>query len=239
MLPNVWDAATAALVAETGFPAIATSSGAVAAARGYPDDDSMPAEEVFGAISCVARAVDLPVTADVEAGYRLPPAELADRLVSAGAVGCNVEDTDHHSEAQLVDAQQQAELIGGLKRAGRSLGVDLVVNARVDVFRFCADQREGVDEGIRRARAYVAAGADCVYPIRLRDDELIAQFVAEVGAPVNILARGAPPISRLAELGVARVSLAGGLMALSLAAIKGELKVLAVEMREFDVPRTP
>lgn len=229
VLPNVWDAATARLVAAAGFPAVATSSSAVAAARGYVDNDTMPPDEAFDAVACVVRAVEVPVTADVESAYGLSPIQLAERLIDAGAAGCNVEDTDHHSEDDLMDMQQQADFIAGLKRAARAFGVDLVVNARVDAFQFCEDHREAVDEAVRRGRAYSAAGADCVFPMRLADEALIAQFVASVGAPVNILARGAPQISRLAELGVARVSFGGALMAVALGAVRAEVESLAAE----------
>lgn len=232
VLPNVWDAATASLVAGAGFPAVATSSSAVAAARGYADDDTMPADEAFSAVASVARAARLPVTADVEAGYGLSPGELVDRLLTAGAVGCNLEDTDHHSSNDLVKMEDQARFIGDVKKAASARGVNLVVNARIDVFRFNGKHAEVLEEAVKRARAYAAAGADCLYPIRLADESLIAQFVSAVDRPVNILARRAPPISRLAELGVARVSFAGGLMAVSLAAVEEQVAVLAAEALE-------
>jgi 2-methylisocitrate lyase-like PEP mutase family enzyme len=96
VLPNAWDVASARMVVTTGFPVVATSSGAIAATLGYEDNDSMPVEEAFGVVARIARSVPVPVTADVEAGYRLSPEELVERLLDAGAVGCNLEDTDHH-----------------------------------------------------------------------------------------------------------------------------------------------
>src|SRR5215475_2825652 len=96
VLPNAWDVASARLVVKAGFPVVATSSGAITAALGYQDNDSMPVDEAFGAVARIARSIPVPVTADLAAGYRLPAAELVERLLNAGAVGCNLEDTDHH-----------------------------------------------------------------------------------------------------------------------------------------------
>jgi 2-methylisocitrate lyase-like PEP mutase family enzyme len=96
VLPNAWDVASARLVVKAGFPVVATSSGAISTTLGYEDNDSMPVDEAFGVIARIARSVSVPVTADVEAGYRLSPTELVERLLDAGAVGCNLEDSDHH-----------------------------------------------------------------------------------------------------------------------------------------------
>jgi 2-methylisocitrate lyase-like PEP mutase family enzyme len=213
VLPNVWDAASARLVAELGYPAIATASAAVTAALGHADDDSIPPEEMFAAVGRIARAVELPVTADLEAGYRLAPADLVARLLEAGAVGMNLEDTDHHGGADLVDAAAQAERLGAVKRAGREAGVDLVLNARVD--------SGDVGEAIARAHLYRAAGADCVYPINLPDTAAIRAFVEAVDAPVNVyLHAGSPPLSELEALGVARVSFGPGLQRVALDAVR-------------------
>lgn len=228
VLPNAWDVASARLVARHGFPVVATSSGAVAASLGYDDDDSMPSDEAFAAIARIAAAVDLPVTADIEAGYRLPPELIAERLVAAGAAGCNIEDTEHHGDATLVEPETQAECIAALKAAARAAGVDIVVNARVDVFRGRDDvPADLVEEGIRRARLYREAGADCVYPITLTDERGIARFVEEVEAPVNILVLPATPsIERLVEMGVRRISFGGGLARTVYKALDAELEHL-------------
>src|SRR6478609_2368660 len=97
VLPNVWDAASARIVVEAGFPAVATASAAITAMLGYPDGEGTPWAEMFAAASRVARAVSVPVTVDAEAGYRLAPRELVDRLLEIGAVGCNLEDSDHRN----------------------------------------------------------------------------------------------------------------------------------------------
>jgi 2-methylisocitrate lyase-like PEP mutase family enzyme len=207
VLPNAWDAASARLVEAAGFPAVATGSAAVAASLGYEDNERAPVDEMLAAAVRICRAVSVPVTVDVEAGYGLEPAELADRLVSAGAAGCNLEDTDHASGG-LVDAERQAQRIAELRGAA-----DIVVNARVDVFiREWGEPESRLGEAVRRGRLYVDAGADCVYPIWLVDEDVVAQLVEEVGAPVNILYRsGAPSLRRLGELGVRRISLGPGL----------------------------
>jgi 2-methylisocitrate lyase-like PEP mutase family enzyme len=212
VLPNAWDVASARAVVKTGFPVVATSSGAIAATLGYEDDDSMPVNEAFGVIARLTRAVSVPVTADVEAGYRLSPEDLIARLLDAGAVGCNLEDTDHHGGGGLVDAGENAERLRAVRHAATEAGVEIVLNARIDVLRREGDRRELFEEAVRRARLYLQAGADCVFPIRLADDELIGEFVRRVEGPVNVVGAGAPPLARLAELGVARISFAGSLM---------------------------
>jgi 2-methylisocitrate lyase-like PEP mutase family enzyme len=198
ILPNAWDAATARLVQETGFPVVATTSSGVAEALGYADREVTPVDEMLAAVARIARAVAIPVTADLEGGYGLEPAELAERAGAAGATGLNNEDTDHREFPGLLPVDVQAGRIAGLKAAA-----DLVVNARIDSVIRGGD----LEEALARAAAYRDAGADCVYPIGVADERAIARFVA-LEVPVNVLLMpAAPPIARLRELGVARVSL--------------------------------
>jgi 2-methylisocitrate lyase-like PEP mutase family enzyme len=213
VLLNAWDAASARAVTEAGHPVIATSSAAVAASLGLGDHEQMRAEEAFGAIGRICASVDVPVTADIEAGYGLSPGELARRLLDAGAVGCNLEDSDHRAGRVLLEAEPHSERISELCDAARSEGVPLVVNARVDVYlRTSGSLREQHKEAIRRARLYLDAGATCVYPIGLTDPEEIGLFVRELAAPVNVWLRaGGPSLGALGALGVARVSVAGAL----------------------------
>jgi 2-methylisocitrate lyase-like PEP mutase family enzyme len=216
ILPNVWDAGSARIVAAAGFAAVATSSAAVAESLGYPDGEAAPAEEVLDAIARIARAVSVPVTADFERGYGLPPAQLVERLAASGAVGCNLEDSEPSTRA-LVDADRQADFLGAVRESARTSGIDLVINARIDVFLddvgFGADSTAArLDEAIRRARLYVSAGADCVYPIRMTSPSDIRAIVDETGGRVNVLgAPDAPTVTELAALGVARVSFGAGL----------------------------
>ncbi|QFZ19990.1 isocitrate lyase/PEP mutase family protein [Saccharothrix syringae] len=215
VLPNVWDAASARVLAEAGYPAIATASAAVSAALGYRDGHDMPADEAFAAVRRVSGAVDVPVTADVERGYGLPPAVIAERLAEAGAAGCNLEDSDPVGE-RLVEVGEQVDFLAAVRAADP----ELVINARVDVF---IHGDRSLDEGVRRARAYLEAGADCVYPIGL-PAEHVAAFVAAVDRrPVNLWhGPGEPGLGEVAALGVARVSFGPGLQRLLLARL-GEL----------------
>jgi 2-methylisocitrate lyase-like PEP mutase family enzyme len=210
VLPNAWDVSSAQSVEGAGFPAVATTSGGVAASLGYPDGQVIPAEEMFAAVARIASAVSVPVTADIEAGYGLAAGELVDRLLTAGAVGMNLEDTDRAGDGgSLVPPEAHAARIADVKAAGRAAGVDIVVNARVDVY---ARQLEpALESALERGRAYVEAGADCVFPILVRDENHIAALVGELGT-VNVYWRkGWPSIARLTELGVRRVSFGSGI----------------------------
>jgi 2-methylisocitrate lyase-like PEP mutase family enzyme len=230
LLPNAWDAASARLVEQAGFPVVATSSAAVAESLGHGDHEAAPVDEMFAAAARMAGAVGVPVTVDAEAGYGLPPAELAGRLRAAGAVGCNVEDTDH-AAGGLTDPARQAERIVALRAADP----DLVINARVDVFLGAADQHAVLEDGIRRAVAYLAAGADCVYPILIRERDVLAAFVDAVrpaAVNVNLLPDG-PDLAALAALGVARISLGAGLWRVSQSFVAKSLRDLAAGVAPY------
>lgn len=203
VLPGPWDAAGARVFADAGFPALATPSAGIGESLGYGDGRTPP-DEMFAAIARITRAVDVPVTADVEAGYGLPAKELVDRLLEAGAVGCNLEDSDQATGA-LREPERQAEWLAEVRAAA---GDALVINARVDTFLRGVP---GAAPAVDRGRRYVAAGADCVYPI-LAPVELLAELAAGIGAPVNALAGPDGPAPR--ELGLAgatRVTFGGGL----------------------------
>jgi 2-methylisocitrate lyase-like PEP mutase family enzyme len=213
VLPNAWDAASARAVQAAGFPAVATTSSGVALSLGYLDGEKAPMDEMLAAAARVVAAVDVPVTVDFEAGYKLSVEEIARRLIAIGAAGLNFEDTDHYSDVKLVPAETQAERVAALKASAKAAGADLVVNARVDVFiHKQGTPEEQLAEGLRRARLYKDAGADCVYPILLGDEAMLAQFVRAVGT-VNINARRGGPLSlkRAAEIGIRRVSYAGSI----------------------------
>ena len=215
VLPNAWDAATARAIAAAGFPAVATTSAAVAAALGYDDHEGAPAGEMLAAAARIARSVDVPVTVDAEAGYGMTAAELVAALSGMGAAGCNLEDTDHAARA-LRDPARQAAWLLAVRQAASGQGYRLVINARIDVFIPSASSGLGgpaqgdlVPEALRRARAYLEAGADCVYPIGLWEAGALAAFVAACPGPVNVLRiPPAPSLAELAGLGVARVSYA-------------------------------
>jgi 2-methylisocitrate lyase-like PEP mutase family enzyme len=209
VLANVWDAASARLAEAAGHRAVATSSGAVAESLGYADHQNAPAAEMFAAAARIARVVSVPVTVDAEAGYGLPAAELVDRLLATGAVGCNLEDSDHEAGG-LREPAAQADRLAEVRAAADRAGVPLVLNARIDVFVRARDTApaELLESAVERARAYLAAGVDCVYPIALIDAGVLRRFVAAVApAPVNVLTTpDGPAAGTLGELGVARVS---------------------------------
>ena len=216
VLPNVWDAATAKAVVAAGFPVVATTSGGVAAALGYNDHEQAPPREMLEAAARICRAVDVPVTVDAEAGYGMPPAELVAALREMGAAGCNLEDTDH-ATGTLRDPIQNAARLRAVREAASEQNYQVVINARIDVFLSGvlsgSDQPQGelVADALRRARAYVDAGADCVFPIALWQRDALAAFVAEAPGPVNAMRIPRPEaldIAELAKLGVARVSYA-------------------------------
>jgi 2-methylisocitrate lyase-like PEP mutase family enzyme len=213
LLPNAWDVATARAVVAAGFPVVATTSWGVAGALGYEDHEDAPADEMFAAAARIARGVDVPVTVDAEAGYRMEPPEVVTALRSAGAAGCNLEDTDH-ATGSLRDPDRHAEWLRAVRQAASEDGYGLVINARIDVFLgpFLAGagpgtQEELVPEALRRANAYLDAGVDCVYPITLWEADALRRFMSEVRGPVNVVRLPqAPSQAELAALGVARVS---------------------------------
>jgi len=213
VLPNAWDAATARVFETAGFPAIATSSAAVANALGYEDHEGAPTDEMFAAAARITASVSVPVTVDFEAGYQLSPEEFVERAIAAGAAGFNFEDTDHHGSGGLVAPEQQAERIAALKAAARKAGVDLVLNARGDsLLQRSGAREEQIADAVARGKLYLEAGADCVYPIGFYDEETTIALVQGIDGPVNILSwRDGPSLPRLAEIGVRRVTFAGGL----------------------------
>lgn len=212
VLPNAWDAASARMVEAAGFPVVATSSNATAAILGYDDGEAAPVEEVLAAAGRIVRAVSVPVTVDFERGYRLAPAELVERLAATGAVGLNLEDSDPAS-GTMIDATEQVDFLAAVRSAARSVGVDLVINARTDSFlRRAGSPEEQLAASVDRGARYLAAGADCVFPIGVEDADLIRSLVGRIPGPVNAgYGRGNVSLNKLAKLGVARVSLGPGL----------------------------
>jgi 2-methylisocitrate lyase-like PEP mutase family enzyme len=221
VLANAWDAASAIIFESAGFPAIATTSGGVAYTFGYPDGEYISRDEMLSAVARIARAVAVPVSADMEAGYGNEPRQMKDlavALIVAGAVGLNLEDSgrDNH----LTDIAVQVAKIRALRAAGDEAGVPLVINARSDAFwkLAAAEPKERFDETVKRARAYREAGADSIFIVGARDRDTIAAFVREIPAPLNILAGpGVPPVSELEALGVRRLSVGAGPMRATLA----------------------
>lgn len=232
LLPNAWDVASARIVEECGYPAVATTSAGIAFSLGYPDGEKIPKEEMFAAVARIAQAVGLPVTADVEAGYGDRPedaAETARAVIEAGAVGMNLEDATGDSTRPLADLPLQLEKIRAVRQESARLKVPIVLNARTDVYLLqVGDPAKRYDETLLRLSAFRDAGAECVFVPGLRDPATIGRLVADLRCPVNILAgSGSPPVPDLRKLGVARVSLGSGPMRASL----GVLRRLAEELK--------
>jgi 2-methylisocitrate lyase-like PEP mutase family enzyme len=214
VLPGPWDAVSARVFVEAGFPALATPSAGIAASLGH-EDGSTPADEMFAAVARVSRAVDVPVSADIEGGYGLAPKELVERLLETGAVGCNLEDSDG---GVLRDPHEHAEWLAEVRYAA---GDQLFVNARVDTFvRGVADP----ERAIERAALYVAAGADCIYPIGAPTD-VLPLLRSGIQGPINAYGRAdgeGPSPTQLGELGATRVTFGPGLLRRAAAAL-GEI----------------
>lgn len=232
LLPNAWDVASARILEEAGCTAIATTSGGIAFSHGYPDGQRIFPGEMLEQVHRIAKALRVPVTADVEAGYGNRPedaARTARGVIEAGAVGMNLEDATGDAEKPLVELSLQLEKIHAVKEAASSLEVPLVLNARTDVYLLQVghpDKR--YDDAVRRLRAFREAGADCIFVPGVTDETTIARLVSDLGCPVNILAGpGSPTVPELRKLGVARVSLGSGPMR----ATMGLLRRIANELK--------
>ena len=209
ILPNAWDAGSARIIEHAGAKAIATSSAALAWSHGYPDGEAMPQEALVSTVRAIVRVVGIPVSVDLEAGYASDAqtaGAFAARLVDVGAVGVNVEDG-------LDSPDLLAARIERIKDAGAKAGIDLWVNARVDVYLRKLKEGEGAyQETILRARHYREAGADSIFVPAASGEALIARLVQGVMLPLNVLAwPGVPPAEKLEELGVRRLSAGSGI----------------------------
>ncbi len=233
VLPNAWDVVSARLIEEAGYPAIATTSAGVAAVLGYPDGESISRSEMLEMVARIARVVRVPVTADMEAGYGVTPAEMAETaraLVDAGAVGMNLEDTLGEDPHRQVELPLQVEKICAIKETSSKVGVPLVINARTDIYLAAIGPEETrFERTVERLRAYREAGADCLFAPGIRDGETIEKLVKALGAPLNILiSPGCPSIAELEKMGVARVSAGSAVMRAAL----GLVRRVAREMRD-------
>lgn len=217
ILPNVWDAASAAVVADAGARAVATSSAAVAWTFGQADGDNLAVENTCAVVAAIGRVTDLPVSCDFEGGFTDDLDQLAQnitRVIEAGAVGINFEDGSR-------DPNLHARKIAAARQAAEKAGVPMFINARTDVYlRQLAAGDAAEAEAIRRGRLYVSAGADGVFVPGAADGELIGRLAAAIPAPLNILAwPGAPDAAGLKALGVRRLSAGTGTFNIAFAAL--------------------
>jgi 2-methylisocitrate lyase-like PEP mutase family enzyme len=231
LLPNAWDVVTARLMEAAGFPAVATTSAGIAWALGYPDGERISRGEMLAIIRRISAAVRVPVTADVEAGYGSSPtaaAETARGVIAAGAVGLNLEDGT--SAGDLLDVGLHVERIRAAREAGVTARVPLVINARTDAFAVKAwDSARRFAEAVRRATAYHAAGADCLFVPHVSDGDTIGRLAQELPGPLNVIAGPpAPPLGELERLGVRRASLGPRVVQAAL----GTVRRVVTELRQ-------
>jgi 2-methylisocitrate lyase-like PEP mutase family enzyme len=232
VLVNAWDIASARIVEEAGFPAIGTTSAGIAFTQGFPDGQKIHPDRMFARIAQIALAVNVPLTADVEAGYGDTPeraSRTARNVIFSGAVGMNFEDATGDPNHPLADLSLQIERIRAIREAAKRHDVALVLNARTDVYLLqVGEPAKRYDECLRRLAAFRDAGADCVFSPGLTDTKTISRLVGDVNCPVNVLAvPGAPSVRELAALGVKRISLGSGPMRATL----GHLRRLAEEVK--------
>jgi 2-methylisocitrate lyase-like PEP mutase family enzyme len=206
VLVNAWDTASAVAVAALGGRAIGTSSAGMAASLGIPDAPDAPLDTVFAAISRIARTVDVPLTADLFDGYGLSGDELVDRLLAAGAVGCNIEDSDHTQPGRLLDVATVTDRLRSVRSSASKTGVEIVLNARIDCLLHMTDREAGIAEIVDRGRRYLDAGADCVFPVGVTDADEARTIVDALRAPVNAGWRPGTDLSALVAAGVQRIS---------------------------------
>jgi 2-methylisocitrate lyase-like PEP mutase family enzyme len=234
VLPNAWDVASARIFEDAGFSAIGTSSAGVAFSLGYPDGEKIPKEEMLSVVRRIAEAVEVPVTADVEAGFGSTPEEVADtagEVIAAGAVGMNLEDGIEGKPDFLADVNRQKEIIRAVLEVGERAGIPFVLNARTDIFLYGIGPAETrLTRTIERLNAYHAAGAPSLFAPGVKDKETIAQLTRGLAGPLNILATvGTPPVAELQQLGVARVSVGSGPMRATLGFLGGMARQLREE----------
>ncbi|HXN08276.1 MAG TPA: isocitrate lyase/phosphoenolpyruvate mutase family protein [Candidatus Acidoferrales bacterium] len=222
VLVNAWDVVSARIVEDLGFPAVATTSAGVAWAEGFADGEHISRDHMLARVKRIAKAVQVPLTADLEGGYgyTVRDAEATARgAIEAGAVGLNFEDA-HPEENSLIDIELQAARIAAIRDVATKLNVPLVINARTDVYLadIGDDDAWRLQETIRRGNEYLRAGADVVFTPGVTDEPTIKTLVSSIGGPINVLAGASTPsTARLRDLGVARVSVGSGAIGYALA----------------------
>ncbi len=211
VLPNAWDVASAALFAQAGAPAVATTSAGLAWSQGYRDGEQLPRADLFRLLRRIAEVVDVPVTADLEAGFGADEVEVSQTVTAvleAGVVGINLEDGRPGGDG-VFDLPEAAARIAAARKAAVAHGVaDLVINGRTDVYmRGVGDPSGRPAEVLRRAEAFAAAGADCLFVAGLSDLRVLSDLAADSPLPINVFtAAGGATVEQLRAAGVRRVT---------------------------------
>jgi 2-methylisocitrate lyase-like PEP mutase family enzyme len=234
ILPNIWDTLGALLMADLGYPAVATASASVAYSNGYNDGENIPFDDVLRLLKRITNSVDVPVTADIESGYATDDNQLEQNirlLLDAGIVGINFEDTDKNANT-LLSIDLQCKRIRLIRKIAEESGIPLFINARTDVYLYeknFAGNTEKLNELITRGLAYKEAGADGFFPILVTRQDEIQEIIDRVELPVNIVTvPGIPDLKTLRKLGVARVSLGPSLLKIAVKA----MKELAIQLKD-------
>lgn len=236
ILPNVWDVLGAKLLEDIGYPAIATASASIAYTNGHLDGEKIPFNDLRSVLSQISNSVNIPVTADIESGYSADDTLFQENiklLIKTGIAGINIEDTDHKTKT-ILSAERQCERIKLIRAASDELDIPLFINARTDVLLYDKDfptADSKYEELLNRGLAYQQAGADCFFPIALREKETIQRLVSQLKMPVNILTLpGIPDLKVLKEIGVARVSLGPSFLKTAIKAMRS----LAIELKNSE-----
>ncbi len=220
VIPNVWDAGTARILEQVGFAAIATTSAGIAWSCGVPDGGALSAETMFDRVAQIVRAVDVPVSADLEAGYGETPDEVGEtvaRAVALGIAGGNIEDA---AGGRLFDLETATSRLAAAREAASADA--FVLNARTDAF-FVGGVDDPFAATVERARRYLDVGADCIFVPGVRDADTIRRLVDEIAAPVNMVAGLTAPVidaHTLFSLGVKRVSVGGSIARAAFSAVE-------------------
>jgi 2-methylisocitrate lyase-like PEP mutase family enzyme len=211
LLPNIWDPIGARILQAKGFPAVATASAAVSASLGYKDGEKIKYSTHLEIIKRIATSIDIPLTADIESGYAADLNQLKENinlLLDTETVGINLEDSIG-KEGILRNINEQSERISVARETAMKRGIHLVINARTDVFLSKENRptEELISEAIKRAEAYLMAGADCFYPVGVLDLETVKTLRKEIKSQINILGSArSVPLKTLQEIGINRVS---------------------------------
>jgi 2-methylisocitrate lyase-like PEP mutase family enzyme len=234
VLPNAWDAATARVFEQAGFPAIGTTSAGIAASLGFSEPERTPRAEMLAAVARIVRSVSIPVSADMEAGYADTPAgvgETVKLVIEAGAAGINLEDTQDSQESPLRTISDQIQRLKAARRVADTFNMPFIINARTDLYLFSlGSEQDRFEEVVKRSNCYLEAGADCVFIPGVSDADLIARLVQRIKGPINILANpNVPKIQELKKLGIKRVSTGSGPARATL----GLVRSAAQELKEF------
>lgn len=226
VLPNVWDVLGAALLEDIGYPAIATASASIAYTNGFQDGEQIPFNQLLSIITQIVKGVSLPVSVDFESGYARSKSHLQKnvaKLIEAGAIGVNIEDTNKYT-GKLYPPGVQAGRINAIRDVADKMNIPLFINARTDIFiegKYKGEEEDKLKQTVLRGKSYKQAGADGFYPILIKDIEIIRTIKTELQMPLNILLMpGLPPLRELERMGIARVSLGPGFLRTAIHAMK-------------------